>query len=144
MEIKLIVPGEPIAKKRPRFFVRKFAGKGKQIGAINPQETEEGKFALLCKSQINIDPLPAGQSIQLTCRFFLPIPAGWTKKKHLQLKQFGISHVKKPDLDNMVKFVKDCLNGIAWHDDSQITCLFAEKEYSYNPRTEIIITWDEA
>jgi Holliday junction resolvase RusA-like endonuclease len=136
-ELKLVVPGIPIAKARPRFFRR-----GKFVGTYNCQETEEGKFAVLCKNQIHQDPLPAGQSIQLSCRFFMPIPAGWSQKKRRELDQFGISHVKKPDLDNMVKFIKDCLNGIAWHDDSQITCLFAEKEYSYNPRTEIIISWE--
>lgn len=33
----------------------------------------------------------------------------------------------KPDVDNIAKAVLDALNGIAWHDDSQIVSLFIEK-----------------
>jgi Holliday junction resolvase RusA-like endonuclease len=48
-------------------------------------------------------------------------------------------HSKKPDLDNLVKFVKDCLNGIAWKDDAQVVTLAATKKYDENPRTMIEI-----
>ena len=33
----------------------------------------------------------------------------------------------KPDIDNVVKCVMDGLNGIAWHDDSQVTEIVAFK-----------------
>ena len=50
-----------------------------------------------------------------------------------------LHHVKTPDLDNLKKFVLDVLNEIVWRDDSQIVQLSGAKEYSENPRTEIII-----
>lgn len=138
MEIKLVIPGDPIPKARPRF-----ARRGKFVQTYNCQENQERIFRDICRLQTAYEPISKDISIYLKCRFYMPIPVSWTKKKHEQLKHFGISHVKKPDVDNMVKFVKDCLNGLVWHDDSQVTSLFAEKEYSYNPRTEIIISWSD-
>lgn len=35
----------------------------------------------------------------------------------------------KPDLDNLVKAVKDALNGVVWKDDSLICKLVASKKY---------------
>lgn len=39
----------------------------------------------------------------------------------------SLPHVKKPDLDNVVKLILDALNGVAWDDDQQVTCIFAKK-----------------
>lgn len=36
-------------------------------------------------------------------------------------------HIKKPDLDNVVKAVKDAGKGVLWHDDSQVCFLLAWK-----------------
>ena len=37
---------------------------------------------------------------------------------------------KKPDSDNIAKVVLDALNGIAYHDDTQIVMVVAKKVYS--------------
>ena len=47
--------------------------------------------------------------------------------------------VKRYDTDNLLKWVLDCLNGMAWKDDCQVVELYGKKEYSDNPRTEIKI-----
>jgi Holliday junction resolvase RusA-like endonuclease len=126
----IIVPGKPIAKKRPRF-----ARRGKFVVTYNDQETEEGKWLLSARGQITrkIQDGP----IVLNCNFEMPIPKGQAKKI---LKGDDRWHVKKPDLDNLLKFVKDCLNGEAWADDSQVVSVWAEKYYSDDPRTIIQIT----
>ena len=52
------------------------------------------------------------------------------------------SHTKTPDVDNLVKFVADSLNGVFYIDDSQIIELKAEKKYISDgelPHTEIMI-----
>jgi hypothetical protein len=48
-------------------------------------------------------------------------------------------HVKKPDVDNLIKYYLDCMNGICYLDDSQVSIAHAIKLYSPTPRTEIIL-----
>jgi len=47
----------------------------------------------------------------------------------------------KPDIDNLVKGIKDSLSKVLGYDDSQITELVARKLYSDNPRAEVTIEW---
>ena len=127
----IIIPGKPIAKKRPRFFRR-----GNYVGTYNCQETEEGRWILQAQQSIN-GCAEAGKPIALKCWFYFDYPKSMSKKK----RAYAI-HTSKPDLDNLVKFVKDCLNGLAWHDDSQVVTLAAKKLYDSDgigARTEIII-----
>jgi Holliday junction resolvase RusA-like endonuclease len=46
-------------------------------------------------------------------------------------------HIKRPDLDNVIKAIADGSNKIAFHDDSQICRIIAEKHYSETPRVEV-------
>ena len=48
---------------------------------------------------------------------------------------------KKPDIDNLIKFALDALQGKEGYivDDSQVVRIYAEKLYSDDPRTEIMI-----
>jgi Holliday junction resolvase RusA-like endonuclease len=39
-------------------------------------------------------------------------------------------HEKKPDLDNLLKALKDALTGLAWRDDSQVCQCYCEKRYA--------------
>lgn len=42
------------------------------------------------------------------------------------------------DIDNLLKQIFDCANGIVWHDDSQIVGLYAQKLFDKaRPRTEL-------
>jgi hypothetical protein len=49
-------------------------------------------------------------------------------------------HNKKPDLDNLCKFILDTMNGLVFKDDSQICAMGAKKIYSSKPGTLIKIT----
>ena len=130
--ITLKIPGKPIAKKRPRFYRR-----GKFVGTYNDQQTEEGRFILLAREQYS-DELIVGP-IDLWVRFYMPIPKS-TPKKNIESMKLGlIRHTKRPDLDNLLKFLKDCLNGIIWKDDSQICRIEAVKCYGEDPMTEVRI-----
>ena len=52
-----------------------------------------------------------------------------------------IYHSYTPDIDNLIKYIADVIQGInrIICDDSQICMLQAEKIYSINPRTEVVI-----
>lgn len=132
-QIILSVPGKPIAKKRPRFY-----RKGNFVGTYNDQTTEEGRWMLEAKQQIT-SPLLEGP-LCLDIQFLMPIPKGWPKYQIEKIYRGDfIYHEKKPDLDNLVKFVKDCLNGLAWKDDSQVAEIHAVKFYADKPLTYLLI-----
>jgi Holliday junction resolvase RusA-like endonuclease len=46
----------------------------------------------------------------------------------------------RADLDNCAKGVLDSLNGVAWHDDSQVSRLVLEKSYGTEGRTTVRIS----
>jgi len=129
--MRITIPGKPIAKKRPRFSRR-----GKFVVTYNDQETEEGRWILEAKRQI--DRVIEGPVIA-HMRFYMPIPKSMAKRDCALVDAGQYYHTKKPDLDNLVKFAKDCLNGYAWRDDSQVVKLTALKVYAREPRTEIEI-----
>jgi Holliday junction resolvase RusA-like endonuclease len=132
-EIQITIPGPPIAQARPKFYRR-----GNFVGTYSPQHTEAGRWLLTARQQIT-EKVPSGVPIKLRAIFYMPIPKSLSPKKKIAL----IYHIKKPDATNLVKFVEDCLNGEAWHDDSQICEIMTAKIYGQNPRTEILIQWDD-
>ncbi len=143
-EIIVSIPGTPIAKKRPRF-----ARKGKFVQTYSDQETEEGKWlslfmASLDRATISDRPIiKKGIPVILSCNFVMPVISSMSKRTVREIEAGReILHVKKPDCDNCLKFVKDCLNSIAWADDSQVAKVEAKKFYGVEARTEITIRWE--
>lgn len=78
--------------------------------------------------------------IHLDITFHMPIPLSWSKVKKVRMD--GQPHVSKPDIDNLIKFSLDCMNGIVYSDDRFIWSINAKKVYSSIPRTHITITYD--
>lgn len=134
--IKLIIPGEPIAKKRPRF-----ARRGKFVSTYNDQQTEEGKFIAQALAQLNgKSPVTGPVMLKLSCYKSRPKGHYGTGRNAGKLKKSAPWFpTTKPDLDNYVKFVLDCLNEIVFKDDAQVVMESSVKHYSDKPRTEIEI-----
>lgn len=134
--LKIVIPGKPIAKKRPQF-----ARRGKFTTTYNDQESEESKFMFHLMRQLpdGFKPFDREIPLFLDCVFFMPIPKSTSKKKRAQMISGELMHTKKPDWDNLIKFTKDCCNEIVWHDDSQIAYGRGRKLYGENPRTLIFI-----
>jgi len=136
--IKIVIPGDPISKKRPKFFRR-----GSHVGAYSEQTTEEGRFLTLAIAQIGSRPsalFPPDVPVRLEANFYFRFPLSWSKKKVAS----NPPHISKPDVDNLLKFVKDALNGFVWSDDRQIVRVYGAKAYSEDPRTEIFISYPTA
>lgn len=127
------VPGVPLAKKRPRFTT--INGHAR---AFNCQDTEEGKFRWELLREWG-QRTPMTGPLALTVTFEMPIPKGTSKKQAAHMAAETVRHTKKPDLDNLVKFVKDCANGVLWQDDCQVVTLKAAKRYSITPGTYVHI-----
>lgn len=136
-ELEIEIAGKPIAKKRPKFFRR-----GGFVGTYNCQETEEGRFMnQLAAARPDGFEVVTGP-ISLTVNFGMPIPESTSRKKRLEMADGRIRHTKKPDIDNLLKFVKDCANGVLWRDDSQVVGVWATKSYSKMPKTHIVMSWE--
>lgn len=125
-EIKISIPGKPVAKKRPRF-----ARRGKFVMAYNDQQTEEGRFLLELKQQWSGHPIDGPLDIEVW--FFMPRPKchfGTGKNAGILKDSAPKYHTKKADIDNLLKFVFDCFNGVVWNDDTQVVGCNAVKTYA--------------
>ncbi|MGB6231196.1 MAG: RusA family crossover junction endodeoxyribonuclease, partial [Litorimonas sp.] len=56
-------------------------------------------------------------------------------------RRMGSPHAIKPDGDNLAKLVKDALNGLAYHDDAQVSTTIVEKQWSDHDRTVVTLEW---
>lgn len=124
--ISLTLDIEPVAKGRPRFDRR---------GVVRTPETTrrfERELRLMVRPHAPRSPILG--AIKLVCAFYLIPP----KRK---VREYP---TVKPDGDNLLKAVKDALNGIMWVDDAQvIECQFF-KFYDWTARRgRIEITIEE-
>ncbi len=134
--IEISIPGNPIAKKRPRFVKR-----GNFARTYNEQQTEEGKFIANVLQQIEGHE-PYTGPVQMECVFCFKRPKYHygTGKNSASLKSSAPEFpIKKPDIDNCEKFVLDCLNDIVFQDDALVVKTTASKIYGERPYTEIRI-----
>ena len=129
--IEFIIYGEPIAKGRPRVT--------KKGITYTPDKTEVAEQSFQWQAiQHRPDKLLEGP-LSLRVVFYRSIPASMSKKKSGLANCGWIRPTTKPDLDNCLKLVKDAMNKIFYHDDSQICSVVAEKYYSGTPRIEVTI-----
>lgn len=63
--------------------------------------------------------------------FYIPFPKSYSKKKSLKL--VGQPHKLRPDLDNFVKSINDCLK----NEDSTIYKIESSKYWAYEPKIYI-------
>jgi len=129
--------GKPIAKQRHRMA---------NGIAYDPQSNEKRgmkfEFANQFRQQGYLNTLEGPIEAALDIR--VQIPKSWSKKRKESCLIKNEFVVARPDLDNYEKFVLDVLNGIAYHDDSQIAKLSSQKRYSNNPGIEINLFQIEA
>jgi len=128
----LEIAGNPLALKRPRFY-----RKGEHMGVYDSQKVEKEQIIWQLRAQFRNEPFAFPMMIDLT--FFMPIPKSTSKAKKRQMVCGSIHHIKKPDIDNLQKFILDCMNNIVYKDDAQIVELNSKKLYAENPGTLIVI-----
>ncbi len=130
--ITFTVPGEPVAKGRARSFIR-----NGHIAHYTPDRTARYEnLVRLAAQQAMADAAPLDAAVALTVLVFFSIPKSWSLKKQRAAALGEIMHTKRPDLDNVVKAIKDGANGVVWADDSQVAVLRASKAYG-QPRVEV-------
>lgn len=60
--------------------------------------------------------------VRMIAVFYLPRPKSLPKRQQ--------AHLKKPDLDKLIRSVCDALTGVVWKDDSQVVQVKGEKRYA--------------
>ena len=118
----------PIAQKRHR------TGKW---GMYDPSSSDKEDVMILIRSKNKLEFLGEGP-LKASFKFLFPIPMSLSKKKKDLLA--GEPHIKRPDIDNCLKFYIDTMQDMGlFKDDSQICELNVIKIYSSIPRVEINI-----
>lgn len=139
-EINFTVYGEPKAKARHRTGRTK---DGRMIQYPDPKSKKNMDDFLTIAMQ-HKPPKPLDVPVHLNVIAYMQIPQSWSnKKKGLALRGL-IRPTKKPDMDNLLKFIGDSLNGRFWVDDKFIVLASISKVYSDRPRWEIRIVWNDS
>lgn len=112
------------------------AGYGRR--SFNPRFKEKEYAQWQIKAQFN-QQAPIAAPVRLDLTFHMPIPAGTSKVRRLQMLNGRMRHMKRPDVTNMQKFIEDVLKGIVIEDDSQVVEVVARKVYSEKPKTVVQI-----
>lgn len=102
-----------------------------RYGAYTPAKTKtfESQLKLLALSQLPSAFEQFTQPLTLEIRFFFTRPKSCPKDRFVPSV--------KPDLDNLVKAVKDALNQVVWKDDALIVSLTASKAYAPTDSIEV-------
>lgn len=119
MTVDFFVPGIPAPKGSTKAFLNKWTHRV-VVMADNrePQKAWQSTVSLAARSAV-ATPIVDGVSIDMT--FIMPRPKTLPKKIR--------EHLKKPDIDKLVRAVLDGLTGIAFKDDSEVTGILARKKY---------------
>ena len=138
MSSKLIhfeVEMKPAGKARAR---------GGKFGFYTPAKTvkAEKQIKTVCLAAMAAKKMKAfkkGEPLAVQIEAFYEIPKSASKKNKALMQGNVTPAVTKPDLDNVAKLILDSLNGVAYHDDSQIVTLLIHKSYDIRPRVKVVI-----
>ena len=129
------VDGTPVPKGRARY-----ARRGNFISTYTPEKTRTYETLIkdaAIEAMGSSEPLETPVSLYLYIR--VPIPKSCTKKRLEAISDGSEKPTKKPDASNILKSVEDGMNGVVYHDDSQIINIHVTKVYSSLPGVDICV-----
>lgn len=143
-ELLITIPGEPIAKGRPKFSARNGIARAYTPAKTASAEASIAYFA--AQAMAGRELLTGALSVEITAYRAKGMPGSPTARLNTKARaehdaaQAGtVRPTTKPDVDNYAKAVCDALNGVVYRDDAQITDLIVRKRFSTSPRLEIRI-----
>lgn len=135
--IRFVVPGDPVAKGRPKFKNARSRAGVEFVQTYTPRKTRRYEDGVRFGAKVAMfDRQPLQGPVSLTVSAYLPIPASWPKWKQRDARSGVLLPIGKPDCDNLAK-VCDGLNGIVFKDDACIVDLVVRKRYGLEPRLVI-------
>lgn len=131
--VTFVVPGQPVAKGRARF-----AKRGNFVQTYTPEKTANYESLVkLCSGQAMAGHAPFAGPVILHLDVVMAIPSSWSKKKQAAALAGDIAATKKPDADNVLKAIKDGMNGIVYVDDAQAVDIRVIKRYGATPSVSV-------
>ena len=132
--ISFEVPGEPVAKERPRTNMA--------TGVVyTPDKTKNYEETVKWCYQMAAHGarFPDDEPLSMLVVAYRPIPKSANAKKKSLMRAGAQRPITTPDWDNVGKIVSDALNGIAYRDDAQIVDARVVKRYSDNPMVKVSV-----
>ena len=118
------IEGQPQGKGRPKFT--------RDGHCFTPKATREYENLIAEEYKAAKGELLDGY-IRVNVKAYHKIPKSTTKINRGKIEAGIIKPAVKPDIDNVVKAILDGLNGVAYHDDSQVIYVNGEKFYADEP-----------
>lgn len=148
-EIKFTTIGKPCYQQRHRTYTKGRNGKPLPFPRrVDPSAKDKEEFLIRAMS-VTGRLKPIEGSVFILVDFYLPRPKSHyrTGKYAGQLKpRFEYAnYTKKPDIDNLLKFVLDALNGEYFNDDAQVYGIMGRKHYAESGsegKTEVHIFYE--
>ena len=128
--VELRVEGEPEPWSRAGY--RQYKGK---LIIYDPQITEKRLVKCQLSAQFDREPLQCPVRVELV--FAMQIPKSYSAKEREAALTGKTKFAKKPDVDNLQKYIFDCCNGQIFSDDALVYEVHAQKVYSSTPHTQI-------
>lgn len=121
MSIRFTIPGRPQAKERPR------TANGH---TYTPRRTKDYETLVsdCWHLSTKFDFKTLEGPLEVSIVWAKQVPKSWSKKRKEEAL-WGVYAVDRMDLDNVTKSVLDALNGLAYHDDSQVAVLHVFRVY---------------
>jgi len=128
------VYGQAVPKGRAR-VVRS----GGFVRAFTPKKTVDWESSVAGQAIVHKPPQLLTGPIKLGVRFYRAPLKSFSKDKRELAMSGKFRPATRPDLDNLIKGIKDALNGIMWQDDSQVIeyIVGTGKYFGDPPRVEI-------
>ena len=139
--ISFFVPGVPVPKGSAKSFYNPKAGK--IVTMQDNRDRQKPWASMISYSAQQIGCEVCGGGVSLSLLFTMPRPKshfGTGKNAQLLKTTAPMFHTSTPDLDKLVRCVKDALKGIAYRDDSQVCrMMHVVKAYGDHPGVKITI-----
>lgn len=139
-EFRLVIPGEPVAKARPKLGVLNGHAR-----AFTPKRTRtyDDIVRNVAAQQWHGQKMLADVAITMAVHVYRGVPQSWPKKRQAAARAGIVRPIGKPDWDNFGKAISDGLNGVVYLDDALIVDAHVVKWYADEPRVEILLSWPD-
>lgn len=119
--MRFTIPMIPVGQMRARHTARR-TKKGKIFSQTYKDEKQAAREQTLQAFLVeHVPPTPLTGAIALGVRCYMPIPKSKPRKWQVDAQAGFIRPTTKPDLDNCIKHLKDCLTQMRfWEDDKQV------------------------